>query len=275
MGSPEELVHAAPDLEALPIVAQRALTRLQDGEATINGMAQLLGTDQALAAAVLRQVNSAEAMPVRRIGNLREALARIGLRPLWDLLLKAVAGPMLDRGLPPYALSRRTAWRHAATTSRAARFLSVQLRVGNPEEASVSGLLHDVGKTIFTTVIAEATAEVVSVARVRALPVWQAERAVLGFDHGAVGAVLMRSWGLPEVVADAVEHHHGTDAATSPLAWLIHVADVSAHLVGAPGGAGACPAPELDGRALDRLGIDRNRFSQLLSEIHCVDEGGL
>ena len=41
-----------------------------------------------------------------------------------------------------------------------------------------------------------------------ALPVWQAEEQVLGFHHGAVGAALLRSWGLPEAVIDAVAFHH-------------------------------------------------------------------
>src|SRR5258708_37250907 len=150
--SPELMVSSAPELEALPVVAQRVLSIVRDERTTIDRISQLLGTDQALASAVLRYANSARAMPNRRIGSLREAIARIGQRALSEVLMRACAGPMLDRGLPPYALPRAIAWRHAATVSAAARALGVLLKVGG-DEAGVAGLLHDVGKMVLTSVV--------------------------------------------------------------------------------------------------------------------------
>src|SRR5436309_15449903 len=102
--SPEQLVTAAPELEALPAVAQRLLAMVRDPDTTVDRIANSLGTDQALAAAVLRHANSAGAMPNRRIASLREAVARIGQRALSEVVIRACAGPMLDRGLPPDAL---------------------------------------------------------------------------------------------------------------------------------------------------------------------------
>ena len=122
--SPEQMVSSAPELEALPVVAQRCWPIVRDERTTLDSIAELLGTDQALASAVLRYANSARAMPNRRIASLREAVARIGQRALSEVLVRACAGPMLDRGLPPYALPRRVAWRHAATASIAARDLA-------------------------------------------------------------------------------------------------------------------------------------------------------
>src|SRR5262245_34139817 len=142
--TPEALVGSAPELEALPVVAQRVLSALRDERSTIDSLAGLLGTDQALASAVLRHANSARAMPTRRIASLREAIARIGQRALSEVLVRACAGPMLDRGLPPYALPRRVAWRHAATASLAARQLAAMIDGAGADEASVAGLLHDV-----------------------------------------------------------------------------------------------------------------------------------
>src|SRR5690242_1996961 len=139
--SPEQLVSAAPELEALPAVAQRLLALLRDDRTTVDHIAKLLETDQALAAAVLRYANSGQAMPNRRIGSLREAVARIGQRSVSEVIVRACAGPLLDRGLPPYALPRRVAWRHAATASAASRSLARLVKVGASEEASVAGLL--------------------------------------------------------------------------------------------------------------------------------------
>src|SRR5260370_34814613 len=115
--SPEQMISSAPELEALPVVAQRLMSMVRDDRTSVDMIAHLLGTDQALAAAVLRYANSARAMPNRRIGNLREAVVRISQGALTDVLLRACAGPPLDRGLPPAGLPRRLPSQHAAPRS--------------------------------------------------------------------------------------------------------------------------------------------------------------
>jgi putative nucleotidyltransferase with HDIG domain len=271
--SPEQLVTSAPELEALPVVAQRLLAIVRDPETTVDRISGLLGTDQALAAAVLRHANSASAMPNRRIASLREAVARIGQRALSEVVVRACAGPMLDRGLPPYALPRRVAWRHAATASLASRSLVRLVNAGGSEEASVAGLLHDVGKTVLTSVVPEAAAEAVSVARSRRIPVWQAEIQVIGFHHAAVGGALLRSWGLPEIVVDAVTYHHEPDRTVNRLAAVVALADAAAHAVGAVGSGGACLQPEWDPTAAGALGATTDEIERFLESLRCVEEG--
>jgi putative nucleotidyltransferase with HDIG domain len=273
--SPEQMVASAPELEALPIVAQRVLTLVREDRTTVDKIAALLGTDQALASGVLRYANSARAMPNRRIASLREAVARIGQRALSDVLVRTCAGPMLDRGLPPYALPRRVAWRHAATVSVAARRLAQLVNVAGGEEAGIAGLLHDVGKMVLTSVVPEAAAEAVSVARSRGIPVWQAEMQVIGFHHGAVGAALLHLWGLPETVVDAVAFHHQPFEVRSPLATVVYLADAAAHVVGAVGSGGACPRPEWDQAAAAALGATDAQIQDFLDNLQCVEEGEL
>lgn len=269
--SPETLVAAAPELEALPAVAQRALVLLREPSTTVSVIARLLGTDQALASSVLRYANSAGSMPSRRIASLPEAICRIGLCTLSEAVVHAAAGPMLDRGLPPYALPRRIAWRHAATVSDAARRLAKLLQVGSPEEASVAGLLHDVGKTVLTSVVPEAAAEAVSVARSRRLAVWQAEMRVMGFHHGQVGGALLRSWGLPDEVVAAVAFHHEPAQTANQLARVVALADAAAHAIGAVGSGGACPQPDWDPAAAEVLGATPEQVERFLESLRCVE----
>jgi putative nucleotidyltransferase with HDIG domain len=273
--SPEQLIASAPELEALPVVAQQVLAVVRDERATIDSIAGLLGTDQALASVVLRQANSGRAMLNRRIASLREAVARIGQRELAEVVVRACTGPMLDRGLPAYALPRRVAWRHAATVSLAARQLTAILDVGAPDEAGIAGLLHDVGKMVLSSVVPELAARAVAVARSSRVPVWQAEQEVLGFHHGEVGAALLRSWGMPEVVSEAVRFHHQPHDARSPLATVVYLADAAAHVVGAVGGGGACPQPVWDDAAALALGAQPDQMYAFLHTLQCVEEGEL
>jgi putative nucleotidyltransferase with HDIG domain len=273
--SPEEMISAAPELAALPVVAQRLLAMARDQRTTMKSMTDLLSTDQALAAAVLRYANCARVMPNRRIGNLGEAITRIGQQRLTDVLIHACAGPLLDRGLPPYALPRRVAWRHAATASFASTGIAKLLHPPRGEGAGVAGLLHDVGKMVLTSVVPEAAAEAVSMARSRHLPVWRAEVLVLGFHHGQVGGALLRSWGLPEAVVDAVTFHHQPQMTANPLATVVFLADAAAHAVGAVGGGGACAHPAWEPDAASALGATSAQVQEFLDNLRLVDEGAL
>jgi len=270
--SPEQMISSAPELEALPVVAQRLLTMVRDDRTTMETIANLLGTDQALASAVLRYANSARAMPNRRIGSLREAVTRIGQRALGEVLVRACAGPLLDRGLPPYALPRAVAWRHAATASVAAAGLAKLFPTAGQDGAAVAGLLHDVGKMVLTSVVPEAAAEAVSIARSRHLFVWQAEELVLGFHHGAVGGALLRSWGLPDAVVDAVACHHQHELTSNPLATVVYLADAAAHAVGAVGGGGACPQPTWEPGAATEFGATVEQIQEFLDNLRLVEE---
>jgi putative nucleotidyltransferase with HDIG domain len=209
----------------------------------------------------------------RRIASLREAVARIGQRELASVVVRVCAGPMLDRGLPAYALPRRVAWRHAATVSTGARQLAAMVGVGTSDEASVAGLLHDVGKVVFASVVPELAARAVAIARGRSVPVWQAEREVLGFDHAEVGAALLRSWALPAAVSEAVRWHHRPRESGSALATVVSLADAAAHVVGAVGGGGACPQPAWDDEAAAALGARPEHIAAFLQTLRCVEEG--
>ena len=54
-----------------------------------------------------------------------------------------------------------------------------------------------------------------------------AERRELGVDHGLVGGVLARRWGLPGSLATAIERHHADDATGE--AAIVRLADMLAH----------------------------------------------
>ena len=53
------------------------------------------------------------------------------------------------------------------------------------------------------------------------------ERRELGVDHGLVGGVLARRWGLPNRLAAAIERHHSAEAEGESA--IIRLADMLAH----------------------------------------------
>jgi HD-like signal output (HDOD) protein len=62
------------------------------------------------------------------------------------------------------------------------------------------------------------------------LPVYQAERQILGFDHAQVGGELARQWKLPPMLEECVEYHHDiqTGLRFPREVALVHIANILA-----------------------------------------------
>ena len=89
-----------------------------------------------------------------------------------------------------------------------------------------SALLHDIGKLVLVHAYPAYPAQVHGTARTPEERV-HAERRELGVDHGLVGGVLARRWGLPSSLATAIERHHSDDATGE--AAIVRLADMLAH----------------------------------------------
>jgi hypothetical protein len=57
------------------------------------------------------------------------------------------------------------------------------------------------------------------------LPLYCAERQVIGVDHGYAGAMLVARWKFPEPLVEAIRNHHREDAPDSPILDCLRVAD--------------------------------------------------
>ena len=128
-------------------------------------------------------------------------------------------------------MDMQTFWQHSLSTGLISRLLGARCGVAEPEALFIAGLLHDVGQLIILAKLPEMGRETRLRARDCGLPLHALEQAVIGFDHAAVGAELLRQWRLPEAICEAVACHHQPAGATrAPLASaIVHVADILAH----------------------------------------------
>jgi putative nucleotidyltransferase with HDIG domain len=111
-------------------------------------------------------------------------------------------------------------------TQRAADRLATEVGYGHRDRLMVSALLHDVGKLVLTHAYPGYPARVHGDARTPEQRI-QCERRELGVDHGLVGGVIARRWGLPAAIASAIERHHSDDAHGD--AAFVRLADMLAH----------------------------------------------
>ena len=172
---------------------------------------------QVLTGRLLEIANSARFGRPYRIARLTDAITRIGVPQARRVLLAACFGrvfasaPLRDL----WEKSQRIAGIAAAVASAAHL---------DPDEAYVAGLLHDVGRLMFESGDAHSRVTVAGWLS-GGFPLPYAEALTYSMDHAGAGAELLRSWGLPDTIIDAVENHHRPENSRSPMASLLFLAE--------------------------------------------------
>ncbi len=215
-------------LPAMPSVAMELMLAFSDGELEIETLARKLSWDQALVARVLRVANSPFYGLRRQICTVQEAIVVLGLSSVRMLVTAAaIIGQFPMRARRDHDL--HAFWRHSIGVACCAKLLCAGVRQ-NPDTAFVCGLLHDIGRLVLLHYYPEQYARVEDYCVREDVSRLDAERAVLGLDHAAIGAALVAHWNFPAQIQQVVAGHHLSEAAAaSVLTSLTHVADVICH----------------------------------------------
>lgn len=133
-------------------------------------------------------------------------------------------------------LGMRTFWRHSLVVAEHTRRLAETTGASAADTAMAfaAGLFHDIGKLVLAATCPADYHEVQALRHCQpGMSLLDAETAVLGSNHAAVGAFLLGLWGLPQPVVQAVYHHHQPAAAAGEAAaivnWIAHIHTLAAH----------------------------------------------
>jgi len=76
------------------------------------------------------------------------------------------------------------------------------------EEAFMAGLLHDMGKLVLAANYPALLEQNIEEAQQKKIGLWEQEFLVHGSSHAEMAGYLLRRWGMPAGVVDAVTFHH-------------------------------------------------------------------
>ncbi len=198
----DEVAREAQQLFTLPAVALKLLELTNQADVSAAELRACLEQDPALTSKVLRVVNSSLFGLSRKVADLHQAVALLGVKPLKLLVLGFSLPDAMFAGLARDVLARY--WKLTLTRALAARELSQRVWRRGGDEALIVGLLADLG---FLALVQCLGAPYVTFAR-RA---WEAEadlaaleQRALGYDHRQLTVRLLAAWGLPENIVAAL-----------------------------------------------------------------------
>lgn len=228
-----DLLKGVDGLITLPHVFLRINQLIEDPDSTISDIAKAVSQDPSFTVRMLRLANSPFYGFSSTIDTIDKAVSVIGTSQIRNLALSMSVASTFA-GLPNELVSMDNFWRHSLYCALVARILARQAHGCDPSAVFTAGLLHDIGELIIFNRLPEQarSALLLVLDQVDELPVYLAERQVIGFDHADVGGELARHWVLPPLLVECIAHHHAVGEAQQFLreTALVHLADLIAQM---------------------------------------------
>lgn len=193
-----------------PTILEVVAREMRREEPDFRSLAQTIGADVGLAAALLKTVNSPFFGYRTKARTVQDALMMLGL----DLAASTIASIVLRRVLPTGPNLERF-WDASSRVAQLASWLVGELGVKDGvrrEDAYTYALFRDCGIPIlmrklpdYAQTLARANAELVR-------SFTEVEEDAHPTNHAIVGALLAQSWWLPEDTCLAIRQHHAAEA---------------------------------------------------------------
>jgi HD-like signal output (HDOD) protein len=256
--TPQALVASIEDLVTLPEVALRIASMVDDPSSSAADIGREIGRDAALTARLLRIANSPAYGHHGKIATISRAITVLGVRQVRDLTVGLTAIRTFD-GIGNELVTMASFWRHSFLCAVAAAQIAARRDRGRDDSPFVAGLLHDIGQLVLFSraPVPARQALLMSVDSADDLGLFLCERAVMGFDHGAVGLALAQTWGMPRSLQECIEFHHEPERAQEyPLeVATIHIAN-SVAVLAEIGSCELADAPAISHVALRAARLD-------------------
>jgi HD-like signal output (HDOD) protein len=209
----------------LPAVATELLALSNRSDVEFSAVEALLEKDAMLAGEVLSLCKSAAYDRGGHINSLREALVRIGLAKLREIVMQAALSARVFRA-SAYKGCMEALQRHCRVTAHLARIVS-QATPLDEERAFLCGLLHDVGFAGILIVLSDTK-------RGEQPPKLDLLWPSIHGAHSIAGCRMVELWDLPSEIALAVTAHHNVsiDGYDHPLASIVCLAETLATELG-------------------------------------------
>jgi len=260
----DEYLDKVKQLPPAPRIVPQLLTLLSQPNTESSKVVDLISHDPSLTTAVLRTCNSAFFAGANPVSNLPEAVTRVGYQTVYNLVVSISSAKTLTTGTT-FGVDANQLWGHSVTTAVAAQMIA---RDRGDDESVVftGGLLHDIGKLVFSSAEQGKYAELYKDTEAKQTSLAAGEKTAFGFDHAEIGARLMVRWKFPmPLVACVWFHHHPADAkGFERYASYIYLGNMISHFIGY--GSGRQPF-DLEGRegALKTLELTADRLPDYMT----------
>jgi putative nucleotidyltransferase with HDIG domain len=232
----ELAVGQCESISILPAVAARFLTQLGRMELTPGSLAELVESDPAITALVLRLCRNKGIIIKQCDTWLLQVMENISLREIRDAVLSAkICGGLTDDAGTDF---RKELSRHSLASACCAKLLTKFISPPiDGDTAYLAALLHDIGKFLLDEVMPKSFDTLLEQARAEKTSFYKVEQANLGLDHTILAKRFAQKLRLPSDIILGLWLHHSHTGAISQIpqariAAVVELADIIVRRAG-------------------------------------------
>ncbi len=262
-----EIVKSIKDLPPMP----QAVVKIQELIADLNSdtgkVADIIESDQAIAAKVLKMANSAFYGMSGKISSIRQASLLLGYQTLGEIVSLAGATDILSGNMPGYGYNSEELWKHSLVVAFTAKMIVEMKDRELIHQAHTAGLIHDVGKIILDRYILEHKDRISAYMEQAEKTFLEAEKYFFGFDHAEIASEICKTWKIPENITLAIKCHHRPSMSDGDL--LSHVLHLADHLamMGGIGYDEDDALSELESGTMDIIGLNQKDVGDITFKV--------
>ena len=216
--STEMLVKGIVDLPTLPQVITTLMTMLDDPDASVRDINNIMGKDQTLVAKMLKLVNSAFYAIPHRVNSVSQAIAILGFKTVKSIVLSASIIGMFDGDDENF--NYQEFWVNSLGVATISRFVILRLADEpssgceelHPDTGFVTGLLSGIGKVVMEQYCHDDFSQIITRAKLEKLSFHGAEREVIDSSYASIGYWLAKRWNMSEEVQLAIKYQDNIES---------------------------------------------------------------
>ena len=232
MEKARQLVDKVGEIPPIPGVILESMSLLNDPSVTVKRIQEQILLDQALTAFILKVANSAHYGLRREVSTITYAINLMGYNTTKSILLAYLTKNLYrTKGSK---MIQNALWKHAIASAVFGKKIAELHRHVNVEEAFISSLLHDIGKSVLLKNRTEEFEEIVSEEFNADVISVNIEMKKLEFTHVEVGYVLMSKWRFSENIIESLIYHHNIQEyyGDNPMVPIVSLANKLSHTNG-------------------------------------------
>jgi HD-like signal output (HDOD) protein len=184
------------EIPVLPDMAFKVRELIEDPDSSIDQFVKLLSTDLAITLYIIKAANSAALSIGRPVGNLREAIPRLGSRLLYSMVLNLTLTKLFQAKSPLIHSALKELWERCRIVAANSYVLAQHEKHLKPEDAMLAGLVHEIGALPLYFYADRCYPEIDS----------ESLEILIRTFSAPIGFRLLQSWNFPEELIDVVTY---------------------------------------------------------------------
>jgi len=184
----------------------KSLELQSQGDLSKDELLEIFSSDPALMAKAMQMFCTPGTVDSNRVTKMHQIMNGLGTEVLSNLIITASMQKALIDSTAPDTSFVNSFWYHSYKSAVLAEQIAETMDYPYPEEAFLTGLMHDIGRLALQAAYPEVYSQIPHTFHHEEL-LLETETHTFGRSHAEIGAESLRAWNLNSFIADAAQYH--------------------------------------------------------------------